>query len=104
VSELKELSVCDARAGCPAAVRDMELPGAISNITVPSLLICGAQDVSTPLGSHGDKIASAMAQTTVLALDTAHLADQGSCRVPGGRYPVLGEGLDGLSRVELYSL
>jgi 3-oxoadipate enol-lactonase/4-carboxymuconolactone decarboxylase len=60
-------------AGCAAAIRDMDLLSAISSITVPVLMICGAKDVSTPFADHGDKVASAIPKTVVAELDTAHL-------------------------------
>jgi 3-oxoadipate enol-lactonase/4-carboxymuconolactone decarboxylase len=60
-------------AGCAAAIADMALLDAISRITVPTLLIAGALDVSTPFLGHGDKIAAAIGQASVVQLDTAHL-------------------------------
>jgi 3-oxoadipate enol-lactonase/4-carboxymuconolactone decarboxylase len=60
-------------AGCAAAIRDMALLGKISRIAAPTLLITGARDLSTPFVGHGDKIAAAIAQASVVQLDTAHL-------------------------------
>jgi len=60
-------------AGCAAAIRDMALLDEISQITVPTLLVVGAVDISTPFVGHGDKIAAAITQTTLVELDTAHL-------------------------------
>jgi 3-oxoadipate enol-lactonase/4-carboxymuconolactone decarboxylase len=60
-------------AGCAAAIRDMALLDAICGITTPTLVIAGALDVSTPFLGHGDKIAAAIGQASVVQLDTAHL-------------------------------
>jgi 3-oxoadipate enol-lactonase/4-carboxymuconolactone decarboxylase len=60
-------------AGCAAAIRDMALLDKISQITLPTLLVAGAQDISTPFIGHGDRIAAAIEQTTVVELNTAHL-------------------------------
>jgi 3-oxoadipate enol-lactonase/4-carboxymuconolactone decarboxylase len=61
-------------AGCGAAIRDMTLQGEIAAITVPTLVIGGALDVSTPFSDHGAKIAAAIPGAKTVLLDAAHLA------------------------------
>jgi 3-oxoadipate enol-lactonase len=39
----------DGYAGCAAAIRDMELAAVIDRITVPTLVVAGEDDTSTPL-------------------------------------------------------
>jgi len=60
--------------GCCAAIRDMSLLPDLSAIKMPTLIIAGAKDVSTPYGSHGEKIFAAIKNANVATLDTAHLA------------------------------
>ena len=61
-------------AGCCAAIRDMSLLPDLSAIEIPTLVITGAKDVSTPYGSHGEKIFTAIRNAHVATLDAAHLA------------------------------
>ena len=60
-------------AACAAAIRDMDLAGAISGIAVPTLVIGGSKDIALPFVGHGDVIAAAIVGARVTALDTAHL-------------------------------
>ena len=61
-------------AGCAVAIRDMKLAGDLAEITVPTLVIAGARDVSTPFEGHGDAIAAAVPGAATRVLDAGHLA------------------------------
>lgn len=60
-------------AACAAAIRDMDLAGAISGIAVPTLVIGGSKDIALPFVGHGDVIAAAIVGAHISLLDTAHL-------------------------------
>jgi 3-oxoadipate enol-lactonase/4-carboxymuconolactone decarboxylase len=60
-------------AGCCAAIRDMRLAQELPNIVVPTLVIGGRADISTPFESHGAAIAAAIPCSSSLLLSTAHL-------------------------------
>jgi len=63
----------DGYAGCAAAIRDMKLAAGIGAIKVPTLVIAGAQDTSTPLPvleTIADSIAGAQLVTIA---DAAHM-------------------------------
>lgn len=64
----------DGYAGCCAAIRDMDLSGRLGGIAVPTLVITGERDVSTPFEGHGDRIAAGIPAAEVARLDAAHLA------------------------------
>jgi 3-oxoadipate enol-lactonase / 4-carboxymuconolactone decarboxylase len=61
-------------AGCCAAIRDMALVGALGGVTVPTLVVCGGRDVSTPFEGHGEVIAALVPGAKTRMLDAAHLA------------------------------
>jgi hypothetical protein len=63
----------DGYSGCGAAIRDMELLDRLRGLDVPTLVIGGKKDVSTPFEGHGDKIAAAVHGAQTALLDTAHL-------------------------------
>ena len=60
--------------GCSAAIRDMDLTGRLAAIAVPTLVIAGETDVSTPFPDHGRLIAEAAPRAQTALLDAAHLA------------------------------
>lgn len=60
-------------AGCCAAIRDMRLLDALPVIRMPTLVIGGTQDISTPYESHGAAIAAAIPGAASLHMPTAHL-------------------------------
>jgi len=60
--------------GCCAAIRDMDLLKALPQIRVPTLIISGTRDVSTPFDEHGARIAQTIRGAQTVMLDTAHLA------------------------------
>ncbi|HEX7389264.1 MAG TPA: 3-oxoadipate enol-lactonase [Acidiphilium sp.] len=64
----------DGYAGAGAAIRDMDLIGRLPDIAVPTLVVAGDRDVSTPFAGHGERIAAAIPGARVLHLDAAHLA------------------------------
>lgn len=59
--------------GCCAAIRDMDILPRLGAIAVPTLVIHGLRDVSTPFAGHGDRIVEAIPDATSAALDTGHL-------------------------------
>lgn len=63
----------DGYVGCAAAIRDMKLLPRLSRITAPSLVICGALDVSTPFDGHGALVAEALVDARSVFLETGHL-------------------------------
>jgi 3-oxoadipate enol-lactonase/4-carboxymuconolactone decarboxylase len=60
-------------AGCCAAIRDMRLLEALAAIRIPTLVIGGTLDISTPYDSHGAAIAAAIPGAVSTQLPTAHL-------------------------------
>jgi 3-oxoadipate enol-lactonase/4-carboxymuconolactone decarboxylase len=62
-------------AGCCAAIRDMDHTGLLPQIRVPTLIIVGDKDVSTPWTGHGEVLARDIAGSRVVYLPTAHLSN-----------------------------
>jgi 3-oxoadipate enol-lactonase / 4-carboxymuconolactone decarboxylase len=60
-------------AGCGAAIRDMALRDRIGDIAVPTLVVTGAVDISTPYAGHGELLVSAIAGATHVGVAGAHL-------------------------------
>jgi 3-oxoadipate enol-lactonase len=60
-------------ASC-AAVRDMDQRAEIANITVPTLVIAGTHDLSTP-AADGKLVANTIAGARYAELDAAHLSN-----------------------------
>jgi 3-oxoadipate enol-lactonase/4-carboxymuconolactone decarboxylase len=63
----------DGYAGAAAAIRDMALAERIHTIAVPTLVITGAVDVSTPYGGHGERLVSSIPGALHRGLAGAHL-------------------------------
>ena len=61
-------------AGVGAAIRDMELIGRLPEIAVPTLVVTGTRDVSTPYVGHGEHLVAGIAGAAHTRLDCAHLA------------------------------
>ncbi len=61
-------------AGCGAAIRDMVLIDRLPAIGIPTLIVAGDRDTSTPFVGHGEHIAAAVPGARVVHLDAAHLA------------------------------
>jgi 3-oxoadipate enol-lactonase/4-carboxymuconolactone decarboxylase len=59
-------------AGCCAAVRDHDLLGELGRVTVPTTVVVGRHDVSTP-PAMGEAIAAAIPGATLVELDCAHI-------------------------------
>jgi len=59
--------------GCCAAIRDMDILSRLGAIAVPTLVIHGLRDASTPFAGHGDRIVAAIPGAKSAALDTGHL-------------------------------
>lgn len=64
----------DGYAGAAAAIRDMDIIGKLSEIAMPTLVVAGERDISTPFRGNGDLIAEAIPGAVVVKLDCAHLA------------------------------
>jgi len=62
-------------AGCCAAIRDMDHRTFLADIRVPTLIIGGDRDISTPWVSNGDVLAESIAHAKTLQLPAAHLSN-----------------------------
>ena len=62
-------------AGCCAAIRDMDQTGLLPQIRIPTLIIVGDRDVSTPWTGHGEVLARDIAGARVVHLPAAHLSN-----------------------------
>lgn len=62
-------------AGCCAAIRDMDHLPLLSKIRVPTLVINGENDTSTPWREHGEVLAKGIEGARVLQMETAHLSN-----------------------------
>jgi 3-oxoadipate enol-lactonase/4-carboxymuconolactone decarboxylase len=62
-------------AGCCAAIRDMDNRGLLAEIRVPTLVLGGDRDISTPWAGNGDVIAESVAHAKTLQLPAAHLSN-----------------------------
>lgn len=63
----------DGYAGAAAAIRDMDLAARIGAIAVPTLVIGGDRDVSTPFVGHGRYIVEAIPGAREAHVDAGHL-------------------------------
>ena len=59
---------------CCAAIRDMDLNGALAAIRTPTMVIVGDRDPATP-PAHGEQIAEAIAGAALIRLPAAHLSN-----------------------------
>jgi 3-oxoadipate enol-lactonase / 4-carboxymuconolactone decarboxylase len=62
-------------AGCCAALRDMDHTQLLQQIRVPTLVIVGDRDVSTPWSGHGEILAREIPKAQALHLPAAHLSN-----------------------------
>ena len=62
-------------AGCCAALRDADTSDMLSKIHVPTLVIVGDHDVSTPWEGHGELLAAGIAGAQAVRWPTAHLSN-----------------------------
>ncbi len=69
------LEMADAGyAGCGCAIRDMALIDRLPTLNLPTLIVAGDRDTSTPFKGHGEHLAAAIPDARVAHLDAAHLA------------------------------
>ena len=61
-------------AGCGAAIRDMALAERLGEIAVPTLVITGTRDSSTPLEGHGEHLLAGISGARHAPIEAAHLA------------------------------
>jgi 3-oxoadipate enol-lactonase/4-carboxymuconolactone decarboxylase len=61
--------------GCCAAIRDMDQIGMLKKINVPTLVISGNRDVSTPWAGHGEILAREIPDARTVHLPAAHLSN-----------------------------
>lgn len=61
-------------AGCGAAIRDMALLDRLSALDLPTLVVAGDRDASTPYAEHGKHLVAAVPHAEAVHLDAAHLA------------------------------
>lgn len=61
--------------GCCAALRDADLESALSRIKVPTLIVVGDKDVSTPWAGHGEVLARNIENSCVVHLPAAHISN-----------------------------
>jgi 3-oxoadipate enol-lactonase / 4-carboxymuconolactone decarboxylase len=62
-------------AGCCAALRDFDSRETLQNIRVPTLIISGDRDVSTPWAGNGEVLEGQIPNTRSLQLPAAHLSN-----------------------------
>ena len=62
-------------AGCCSALRDVDNRQRLSAISVPTLVISGDKDVSTPWDGHGEILARGIPGARVVRLPAAHLSN-----------------------------
>jgi 3-oxoadipate enol-lactonase / 4-carboxymuconolactone decarboxylase len=67
-------------ARCCAALRDFDFTSTVREIKVPTLVIVGDKDVSTPLAGNGDVLAREIPGASLVQLPTAHLSNLESPR------------------------
>jgi 3-oxoadipate enol-lactonase/4-carboxymuconolactone decarboxylase len=60
-------------AGAGAAIRDMALADRIAGIAVPTLVVTGAVDISTPYAGHGDRLVETIRGARHVGVAGAHL-------------------------------
>jgi len=62
-------------ARCCAAIRDMDQSKLLAQIRVPTMIIVGDRDVSTPWTGHGEVLSRNISGARVIHLPTAHLSN-----------------------------
>lgn len=60
-------------AGAGAAIRDMALARRLGEISAPTLVVTGGNDISTPFAGHGDQLLASLPIATHVSLASAHL-------------------------------
>ena len=64
----------DGYAGCAAAIRDMDLAARLREIAVPTLVVTGTHDTSTPFAGHGERLLAGIPGADHYELHAGHLA------------------------------
>lgn len=64
----------DGYAGAGMAIRDMKLAHRLLELRVPTLVVVGDQDVSTPFAGHGEYLLATIPGAQLVRLDCGHLA------------------------------
>jgi 3-oxoadipate enol-lactonase/4-carboxymuconolactone decarboxylase len=62
-------------AGCCAAIRDMDNTTLLGSIRIPTLVISGTRDVSTPWAGNGEVLAESIPNATTVHLPATHLSN-----------------------------
>jgi 3-oxoadipate enol-lactonase/4-carboxymuconolactone decarboxylase len=62
-------------AGCCAAIRDMDNVSLLPRIRIPTLIISGDRDISTPWSGNGDVLAQSIPNASTVHLPAAHLSN-----------------------------
>ncbi|MET1755741.1 alpha/beta fold hydrolase [Novosphingobium sp. RD2P27] len=72
----RQLVAMDAEgyAAAGAAIRDMDLADRIAGIAVPTLVVTGTRDTSTPFDGHGEHLLGHIPGARHVSLEAAHLA------------------------------
>jgi 3-oxoadipate enol-lactonase/4-carboxymuconolactone decarboxylase len=72
----RQLVAMDAQgyAACGTAIRDMDLADRIVGIAVPTLVVTGTRDTSTPFKDHGEHLLARIPAARHIAIEAAHLA------------------------------
>jgi 3-oxoadipate enol-lactonase / 4-carboxymuconolactone decarboxylase len=60
---------------CCAALRDFNFTSRLSEIRIPTLVIVGEKDVSTPLSGNGEILVRDIARASLVSLPAAHLSN-----------------------------
>lgn len=61
--------------GCCTALRDFDSTSEVGNITIPTLVIVGDKDISTPLAGNGDLLVQKINGAKLVHLPVAHLSN-----------------------------
>jgi 3-oxoadipate enol-lactonase/4-carboxymuconolactone decarboxylase len=64
--------------GCCAALRDFDFTDKLSQIKIPTLIIVGDKDVSTPLAGNGEVLARKIVGARLVRLPAPHLSNLGA--------------------------
>jgi pimeloyl-ACP methyl ester carboxylesterase len=67
-------TVPEGYTGCCAAIRDFDSTAALSQIKVPTMVIVGDNDVSTPLTGSGEILVRNISSARLIRLPAAHLS------------------------------
>jgi 3-oxoadipate enol-lactonase/4-carboxymuconolactone decarboxylase len=62
-------------AGCCAAIRDMDNSSLLGRIRIPTLIVSGDRDISTPWSGNGDVLAHSIPHAATVHLPAAHLSN-----------------------------